>query len=583
VEENELVLPEGDEIQSLADEDLDAYEAHAVGQINSLFESESTSADDVAAAEAFEGHISRVRNERDRRTGERVELAARRDAVLERVGAAPAAGDAAAKGAVVTAGATTAATEVTRPQGGTTTALRELGGIAGPKRNLNPSLRGQKPAPSNGDLGVDLAKAQSFAKVTNTEPRRQSVLTASADIPGFIMGSEIPSMADLVTAMNKRSRMMPVTSDGEGQRVLVASLQRDFTHKMDTRDMSLEEMSALLELAANPENLVATGGWCSPHEISYDFYNIVCIDGLVDLPTVGINRGGLSVPISASFGDISALPGVVWTWTNTQDVAAATGTAQSGVKPCVRVPCPAYRDYELACDGMCVTVGNLTNDAFPELIANHLRLVEAIHAHYMNTRLIAQLVSTTNSTAVGTIGTDEPANSVVLGAAALQRRDYIEKYSMCDDAIVENIYPRWAKDVMREDLKYRTGVSDLMCVTDSMLADWLDCRNIRAQFVADWQVRASGFPGATGASTAWPATMQFLTFPAGTFVRGQGMTLDLGVVRDSVLNATNDFTAAWMEECWLLAKVGHESRLVTLDIGVNGRTGIADLTGITHV
>jgi hypothetical protein len=57
------------------------------------------------------------------------------------------------------------------------------------------------------------------------------------------------------------------------------------------------------------------------------------------------------------------------------------------------------------------------------------------------------------------------------------------------------------------------------------------------------------------------------------------MTLDLGVIRDSTLNATNDYTAAWMEECYLVAKIGHESRVVTVDVCANGTTGAANMAG----
>jgi hypothetical protein len=56
------------------------------------------------------------------------------------------------------------------------------------------------------------------------------------------------------------------------------------------------------------------------------------------------------------------------------------------------------------------------------------------------------------------------------------------------------------------------------------------------------------------------------------------MTLDLGVVRDSTLNATNDFTAAWMEECHLIAQFGHEVRQYTTTICPSGVTGAANGT-----
>ena len=131
--------------------------------------------------------------------------------------------------------------------------------------------------------------------------------------------------------------------------------------------------------------------------------------------------------------------------------------------------------------------------------------------------------------------------------------------------------------VTRSDLRRRNGI-ELISVADSYLMDLFDALNIRVQFVGDWQVRTTGFPGATAGILAWPTTVQALVYAPGTFVLGNGLQLNLGVIRDSVLNATNDYTAAWMEECWLIAKLGHESRLVTINVCANGRTGANDLT-----
>lgn len=574
VDANELALPEGDEIRSLSGEDLDAYEAAAAAEINTMFESDNVTSEHVERGTQLADNIDRVRTERTRRGAEAQQNAETKAKILERV-AAGAKPVTATVDTPVAAAAAATVTDAPKPQGGVTTALRELGGLDGPKRNLNPTLRGQRRALTTSD--VDLGRAQSLSKIGDAPAREMSVLSLMSDVPGYAQGTEIPTMAQLTKAMIAKARTMTVTSDGVGHRTPVAQLQKKFTYNVDSETMDMDTMSAIIESAVDPAVLIAAGGWCSPHEISYDFYNIVCSDGTWDAPRIGIRRGGLQWPVSPSFGDISALPGVVWTWTNTMDIAAATGTAQSGTKPCVRVPCPSYNDATLACDGMCVTVGNLTNDAFPELIQNHLRLVEAIHYHYVNTRRIAAMVA--GSTSVTGTGTDVSSSWGLLNSAAFYRRHFIEKYNMCDDAIVEGVYPRFAKDKMRADFAMRTGISDWQCVTDSMLADWFDCRNIRTQFISDWQVRATGQPGAASTPSNWNATTQYAIYPAGTWAIGEGMTLDLGVVRDSVLNSTNDFTAAWMEECWLLAKIGHESLVVSVDDCVNGISGAASASG----
>jgi hypothetical protein len=116
-------------------------------------------------------------------------------------------------------------------------------------------------------------------------------------------------------------------------------------------------------------------------------------------------------------------------------------------------------------------------------------------------------------------------------------------------------------------------------VADSRIMNFFDLINVRVQWVTDWQSRATGFPGDPAAfATDWNTSVQFIMYAAGTFVWGRGLQLNLGVVRDSVLNETNDHTGEWMEECWLMAMIGHESRLGTIAICTDGTTGAADLT-----
>lgn len=436
-------------------------------------------------------------------------------------------------------------------------------------RNLNPSL---------GDLQRHAPKPD--APDTRTEP----VLVASSDIPGFTHGGKIENMAGLVAAMTARARTMAVTRLGDNApRTPIASMIRDFRFRLGP-DAGPEEVNEVLQAAADPSRLadsaglVAAGGWCSPSEISYDFFNVVCEDGMLDVPTVGIDRGGWRYPVSASYQDIVASQSL-WTWTETQDVAAATGTGQSGTKTCARVPCPTFNEDRLRCDGLCLTVGNLMDDSFPELIANHTRLLFAGHAHRLNTIRINALVNL--STAVNFTVTGSGVWSPVMGAIELQAIDYRERFRMCDDSVLEVILPRWLRGALRSDIAKRMGAvtPESLTLADAVMMSAFNARNVRVQWVTDWQVGTTGLPGQAATNlTAWPSTVQFMMYAAGTFVMGQGLQLNLGIIRDSVLNETNDFTAEWMEECWLISKIGHESRLVTVPICPSGRTGAADQT-----
>jgi len=444
-------------------------------------------------------------------------------------------------------------------------------GVGGARTNeRTPGVRG---------LNVPLSEvsARQADKPKILGKRRESVLVASADIPNHATGSTLDDMEHLVAAMQSRARSLPILSRGDDTtRYPIASLQRDFRYTLDP-NASPEQINDVLTAAADPDALVAAGGWCSPSEINYDFYNIVAVDGILDLPTVGINRGGMRWPVSPSFGDLVG-NAAMWSWSETQDIAAVTGTAQSGTKTCARVPCPSFLEERLGCDGLCLTVGNLTEDAYPELIANHTRLLFAAHAHKMNAKRILQLYAGSASV-TGTFGSaGAGVVNPVLGALEVSAIDYREKYAMADGAVLEVILPRWLRAVMRADLRKRTRENtSMLAMTDAALMQLFDNIGVRIQWVGDWQTRTTGLFGTTTVLTAWPTTVQFMMYAPGTWVMGQGLRLDLGIIRDSVLNATNDHTAEWMEECWLIAKVGHESRRGTINICPDGTVGAADL------
>jgi hypothetical protein len=196
----------------------------------------------------------------------------------------------------------------------------------------------------------------------------------------------------------------------------------------------------------------------------------------------------------------------------------------------------------------------------------------AAHEHAMNARFLALMVAA--SSAAITIGgqTDDSAAPRIYNAVGLAATDYRERFGMCIDDVLEVVLPSWVREVLRSDLAWKQGV-ELQAITNAEIDGYFVTRNVRVQWVDDWQVRGASQFGNATAMTAWPTTVDFMIYAAGTFVRGTGMSLDLGVVRDSVLNATNDHTALWSEECHLIARVGHESRQYTVGCNVKGGSG----------
>lgn len=568
--EKEFQLPA--DLTALSDADLAQLESDATNEFNA-----AADAKDVARVGLLADSIESVRGETQRRAAAAAEVDLEIQRQRDRV-APPAPVEQPTAPAAVEA-PLPAAVQPAAPAVPAVPAAPSLGTVPPSNGAVDTLLAGGPMRQASRKLNPTLAEIRANAPETKAPPkRRESVLVASANIPGVTHASQLADMDALVAAMTAKAKTLSITRLGDDAPWYpVASMQLDHRFSLDL-GASPEQINEVLTAAADVDAMVAAGGWCSPSEISYDFYNIVCEDGMLDLPSVGINRGGMRWPTSASFADIIS-GNNYWSWTETQDVAALTGTAQSGTKTCVRVPCPAFNEQRLHCDGFCLTVGNLMEDAYPELIANHTRLLFAGYAHRMNQLRINQIIDPLYSTAItgyGTAGSGLVAP--VLGSLELSAIDYRERFAMCEDAVLEVVLPRWLRGAMRSDLRKRTGV-DLLEVTDARLMNMFDLLNIRVQWVTDWQARTVGFPGyASAFITTWPTTVQFIMFAAGTFVWGRGLQLNLGVIRDSVLNATNDHTAEWLEECWLISKIGHESRLGTIAICADGTTGAADLT-----
>lgn len=460
-----------------------------------------------------------------------------------------------------------------------------------------------------GDDESKIQKAQQrFASLGDTAvrapkpkvPERQpNAVTASIDIPGVAHGTDLPDIVSLAEAFQRKVRAVPVTRDGRGApRHLVASVRNEFDHTIDerTNPATVEELWRDMTKSENQKSLVAGGGWCAPSQIMYDFFNIAeASDGLIDLPSVGVSRGGIRFPVSPAIGDVffqnagsnpaSGFGGFAfsmsnatdpWLWTETDDILTVTGSVN---KPTLRVPCPTFSEQRLECYGISLTAGNLTDDAYPESTQNFIRLLRAAYSHAINARLIGLMdAAAGGATTVGAVTTDGPATRL-LNSVALAATDYRAKFAMSTTAVLEVVMPYWVREVIRADLTLRP-LTDLaaLAVADAQIGAFFSARNVRVQWVNDYQVRGANQPGSSSNLTVWPATVNFLVYAAGTFLHGTGLQLDLGVIRDSVLNAENDYTALWAEECHLIAQVGHSARKYTAAFAVSGQVGGAVAT-----
>jgi hypothetical protein len=156
----------------------------------------------------------------------------------------------------------------------------------------------------------------------------------------------------------------------------------------------------------------------------------------------------------------------------------------------------------------------------------------------------------------------------LLNVIALAAADMRSQYRVGKSRSVDVLLPDWALEVLRENMAHRHGIYDAMNVTDSQIMGWLSARGVRVQFTPDWQPLFNATP-----AVKWPANVTFAIWFSGSYVSIDGGSIDLGVVRDSTLNATNDFTAAWSEQFYQVCRQGPLARSYTVPVLVDGVTG----------
>lgn len=560
----------------IGDQDLQALETKAIAEFDRLNAVDDLTMEHIERLNKLADDTDRVRAElavretRAKKTAEqqRAKLSEQREHLKTRVHGASAKGE---NSALAVEGLDAETIAAAAAKGATAALVAALGDRVVGRDLTSVAKRAQ----------ASLSDARRHAPAVNL-PKPQLAVTAGVDIPGLARGADLPNVDALTDAFHRRARGMPTTNDGNGVRQLVATVRNEYEHTVDDRTTApqVEELFNYLTASEKQQALVAGGGWCAPSEIRYDFFNIACEDGKIDLPTFGVTRGGVRYPVSPSLADVfsgSAFGGFSvafsntsnpWLWTETDDQATVTGTPN---KPCIRVPCPTFDERRLECYGICVTAGNLTDDAYPEATVNFLRLMMSAHGHAMNGRIITTMVGLSDTVVTGgQFATAGPVFSQIYNGVELAAIDYRERFGMCNTDVLEVVLPKWIIGPLRADLVRRTGVEQTLSVTRTQLVSYFADRNIRIQLVSDWQVRSTGQFGASATMTDWPTSVDMMIYAAGTFLLGNGLTLDLGVVRDSVLNAENDHTAAWSEECHLVAKVGHSSRQYRIAFNVLG-------------
>lgn len=458
------------------------------------------------------------------------------------------------------------------------------------------------------DIIDNADKDKSVPDVITARPR-YSTLVAAAGVPNYEAGQELPTMLDVAKAFEARSfahaPRKGAGGGGQHQTYPVAQLVRaypdEFSVTGDATDYAkLLEVSNERRLpggslirsadirmkeiqATDPtrDALVAAAGWCAPSETDYSICLQITTDGLADFPEVQARRGGIRHNTGIQFDEIFG-GGNCSSPTGFFDLTEAE-VASGTTKTCLEIDCPDFVDTRLGVTGLCLTGNILSIRGYPEYTATFTRGALAASAHQINREQIAAVVA--DSTAVTLSGVpwsgDASVVSQVMSAMEMAIVDIKYRLRLQQSATLEVIMPFWILAQMRADWIRRNatgGWSQSVDVADAEITAGFARRGARVQYVYDWQdafatCAASGSPGSDTPLSQLPTSLQFIVYPAGTWVRAVSDVITLNSVYDSTLLATNQVTHLFTETGWAMVRMCPLSRVYTVAICPTGSTG----------
>ena len=374
-------------------------------------------------------------------------------------------------------------------------------------------------------------------------------LVAAANAPGMQVGAPIRDYDDLAKAFlaayegTKGYRhgppvKVPVVRSGHeesqypGSHRLDANMSANM-EKIRRTQQSVQQAGGIRKGVA--EGLTASGGICAPEEVRYD------------MPTLGVDsrpvRDGFMTRFGADRGGVTTLPppvlddlsGAVDTWTNANDISPSDPVT----KPCLTVTCPSESNSVVQAITKCLEYGNFRARYLPEQIEEWMKLAAVQHARTAETALLTAIAAGSTAVTAGQVlGTTRDV------LASLDRANAVWRYRHRDDSISMSFAaPAWLRDQIKADIACQLPVGtteETLALADSQIDVFFASRNIDPVWILDGTAGQTFGVQGVGPLQGWPSTVTTYLAPAGSWLFLDGGMLDLGIVRDSTLNSTND-------------------------------------------
>lgn len=434
-------------------------------------------------------------------------------------------------------------------------------------------------------------------------------ISFKADVPNRGVGSS-GTLADVNQAMMERWRAYRGNrSTGSAQKIAIATILRDVPEARSLSDgsgrmLAPHQASERVQAALNEalaayrtegtKSLTAAGGLCAPLQPIYDVPMIgeqsrPIRDGA--LMSFQASRGGVVSVTPPTLAQINAQsPNSVDVWTTANDVSAAE-EPPGDTKSCARIVCNDQVETEIHAITKCIIIGNLIARTFNEYVDTWGETVMVHQDRVAEQVLFDQITGldlTGNGFSTPAITTQHSLETTVLSATRdlLTFLDQVAWNLRTRHRLGRNfpfrvILPEIVHGVFRTDIaRALPGGSfvENLNLADATIASFFASRNLLVTWSPDLVVQAAPTGGAEFPD--WPSDVPYALYPEGTFLHLDAGELDLGVVRDSTLNDTNDYEV-FAETFEAAHPLGVEAVAGNVQVCPVGMTsGTVDLSGL---
>lgn len=389
------------------------------------------------------------------------------------------------------------------------------------------------------------------------DPRTTLIASGETRSPGAELDHDQLAIV-MSDALSRRASDIPKGKPGSrGRDVVIASASWADQYPEDRR-MNNGDWQHNLRLSTRMDNalkgrgdeaLVATGGICAPVNVDWSINMIATADRPLAkaLPAYNASRGGLIYRQDVDFSVASTAIGI---WTQATDASPAGAT-----KPIYTVACPGTTTTYVDAVTSRIGFGNMQSRFDPETVAANTDAAAAYFARVADNNLLNKIgAACTQSvtTAVSLGATRDLAMAIQQAVAAFRNLHRAQ-----EGVTLRACFPEWVKNLIRIDLARETAHAqdsswNTLAITDAQIDELFSTWGVSPIWHLDGQATtASGLSGAvnqlftaqagSGVIQPFPTKCVWYLWYEGAFQYLDAGTLDLGIVRDSLLDATNDY------------------------------------------